>query len=374
MTKINVLRKITCFYPGTLQLPLMKFYPLSSGEMDDTEWAVVRHFKALNIVDYRRQLKDVLDQDQAAKIPYSHDKDTLATNALIGGVEVAKVEIRDPRVGIARNVDRFMFDVPFTELTLLQYFYSVDLPADPEKESIPWDYDATANKFKEAVSFYIKGSGDWTISYPDSLYASTYYELTDTYFDFDIPKGEMRQAVLIKKDQYYDLYRSKVTIEGIDTLINSKIRLDTVAIDNNVLFVSKNHENNQVTTVDLLTKIKRDIHIHKNYKYALLECFTFAETFITEYLTERKVAAGVSKNKIFDISIHYKINVELPVFLQPNETERQIVNRVDKVREKRNKLSHKKGNFEGVTESEALEAVSCIATLYDIINGKRLGN
>jgi hypothetical protein len=99
---------------------------------------------------------------------------------------------------------------------------------------------------------------------------------------------------------------------------------------------------------EMFTKIYRDIDINKNYKFALLESFTFAEYFVTEYLTNLKLQAGISKSKIDayekELGISYKLNIELPLLIRAGDKEKAIIGRVEGVRRRRNKIIHGQAN------------------------------
>ncbi len=376
MPKINVLRVVTCFYPGNIQLPAKKIYPFPSNNESEVEWLVIRNFKALNIIDYRHQLNDLLDNKSGAgQTSYAHKKGNTVIRYDVGGLPTATAEIVDITKEKLRNVDRFSFDAPVSELMLLQYYYKIDLPVDPNQESVPHDFTIVANIIKQIINIYIKGSGDWTISSPNFVNAPMYYEAIDIYFDEDVPKDEMRNAYFKKTDKFRDLFSAIIDVNGLESTLNKKIILDLQLTNNSVIYVTNNQNDRNVNALEIFTQIRRDIYMNKNYKYALLEAFTFAEAFITDYLTEHKLSVGISKSKISDfekeIGISYKLNIELPLILKLKDEEKEIIGGVEAIRKIRNKIIHGQSEMIIVSEAEAVQAVSAVQKLYLFLSDKK---
>ena len=66
-----------------------------------------------------------------------------------------------------------------------------------------------------------------------------------------------------------------------------------------------------------------------------------------------------------EVSISYKLNVEMPVFLDNlRDDERQVISRVDGLRKQRNKVAH---GAKFVSDAEAKEAVAGAGALFDML-------
>ncbi|MEK6763656.1 MAG: hypothetical protein AABY96_13165 [Nitrospirota bacterium] len=107
----------------------------------------------------------------------------------------------------------------------------------------------------------------------------------------------------------------------------------------------------------------------KNFRYALIECFTAVEVCISSFLIKSKLSRGVSSKKLKDyqdeIPMAYKLNIELPLFLENlTENERQVIGGVDWLRKKRNDVIHE---AKPVSETEAKEAVRVTGAVFDLL-------
>lgn len=107
----------------------------------------------------------------------------------------------------------------------------------------------------------------------------------------------------------------------------------------------------------------------KNFKYSLLEAFISSEYVVTKYLTDEKIRRGVSSKKLknydSEVTMSYKLNIELPVFLEKlTNKERQLIGNVDKVRRWRNDIVHR-GKIP--TEDEATFAVEAVSEFFQML-------
>ena len=88
------------------------------------------------------------------------------------------------------------------------------------------------------------------------------------------------------------------------------------------------------------------------------------------YLYQLKVKLGASKTKLDDydeeVPFSYKLNIELPVLLgNIDESDRQVIGDVDKVRKKRNAILHR---GDDTSPQEALDAINAVGKLHDILS------
>src|ERR1035437_3095034 len=84
----------------------------------------------------------------------------------------------------------------------------------------------------------------------------------------------------------------------------------------------------------LLIKATEELKIAQDYRYALLLAFFSIEQVITDFLEDIKRSAGILDKMIKqyrgEIGISYKINVELPLVLRPDDRVRQLIPDLDR--------------------------------------------
>ena len=120
---------------------------------------------------------------------------------------------------------------------------------------------------------------------------------------------------------------------------------------------------------ELLLNAHEAAYYRKNFRYALVEAFTAAEVCVSNFLSKSKLGRGVSQGKLKEykdeVSISYKLNVEMPVFLENLRLdERQAIGRVDGLRKQRNEVVH---GAKFVSEAEAKEAVETTGALFNML-------
>lgn len=115
--------------------------------------------------------------------------------------------------------------------------------------------------------------------------------------------------------------------------------------------------------------IEQELFVQKNYKFALLQAFIFCETIISEFLYKKKIAAGVSKNKLKDlekeIPISYMIGIELPCFIKCDKKDRELLGEVDRIRNLRNSVVHRGSH---VSEKDAKDALNALVNLQALLS------
>lgn len=264
MEKINILRKITCFYPGTIQLPLMKFYPLEESEDSFSEWAITRNFQALNIIDYRMQLKHLHEQNLTnPSKSYSFIHKSVIMQFKSGDDTKAVAELLGVREGVTRNVDRFFFDDPVSEILLFQYHFNINRPEIPDNKAITIEPSKIEESFERIIKTYVKATGDWTITSFNALKAPIYYEISDKYFDDGTSRDIMRTTFLSSNNQSWDLGRGEISIDGMGSRLHKKLSLDCIITDSQVSFSINNPDHDSVNANEIFTRISRDIYIEK---------------------------------------------------------------------------------------------------------------
>lgn len=371
--KRNVLRRVASFYPGFIQLPIKNIYPLSNEKGESLEWFLSKQFDALNIIDYRNKLHrsskgkslkvDSNYEPKKPQLTLEYFRDTAKTE-LSALMEVSTVG-KEP----FDNAKRVFYNTPFTEITIIQYYFDVEF--SESFTTVPFDDQVYNEYFDKIVNYYILSSADFTIVPPVDLIVPLYLESYDLYFDNDVPQDEMRTVLLNKKDNYSDYINCKFDTNDFFTTLNRRLKIDENIVVSNLNVLLNSNSSQDTLFTEIITKARREIYKNKNYKYALLECFTFIEAFVGKYLIDCKLKAGVSKTKLDlyqeEVSISYKLNVELPIFLNLDESSRVIIGSADKIRKLRNDIIHSNKDNIVVTQAQAENAVNTAYNLYGLI-------
>jgi hypothetical protein len=120
---------------------------------------------------------------------------------------------------------------------------------------------------------------------------------------------------------------------------------------------------------ELFLKAHESAYYRKNSRYALVESFSATEICITNYLNHAKLGKGVSNTKLKDyqdeVPMGYKVNVEIPLFLEKlTSQEEQVLGALNWLRRKRNAVVHQ---GESVSDDEAKKAVNTAGKLFDML-------
>lgn len=111
-----------------------------------------------------------------------------------------------------------------------------------------------------------------------------------------------------------------------------------------------------------------ELRTRQNPKFALLLAFFGIEESVSSFLKSWKLNSGVSNTVLGryskDVGIGYRIEVELPIALGGEATATPIIERANRIRKKRNGVVHK---GEGVTEQEALDAITALHELLALL-------
>lgn len=95
----------------------------------------------------------------------------------------------------------------------------------------------------------------------------------------------------------------------------------------------------------MLIKAVEELKIGQDYRYSLLLAFFSIEQVVTGFLEDIKGSAGIAERTIKsyrgDIGMSYKINVELPLVLRPDNPVRQLIPVLDRSNGLRNQVVHK---------------------------------
>jgi hypothetical protein len=121
--------------------------------------------------------------------------------------------------------------------------------------------------------------------------------------------------------------------------------------------------------LELFLRAHEAAYYRRNFRYALLEAFTAVEVCVSRFLNTAMISRGVSKGKLeeyeSEVSMAYKLNIELPLLLNNiNNKEREVIGSVDKLRKLRNAVIH---TGRPVSEVEAKESVRVTGALFDML-------
>ncbi len=374
MKKI-VLRRVSTFYPGIINLPTKKPYQVSDNGNEIIEFIIKRHFTALNIIDYENQLQKGKNNSRIKfDRSYETKKEIFIIEANRNDALVGAMELSGLRKEPYNNLKRALYNSNFTEIIILHYFFDVTVNPQVSSINVPFDNIYYQDLINKIVDYYILSSGDYIIPPPQSHLVPSYLESFDLNFDIDVPKEEIREVILSKTDLYADHINSKFDMDDFISNHNRTTKVNIDSVDSNMIHILKSGPPDGSKIVGILAKAKREITKNKNYKYALLECFTFIEAYISQYLSDSKLKAGVSKSKLEkyaeEVTISYKLNVELPIFLNLTDDDRNIVGGVDLLRKKRNEIIHSSKDDEIVTEQDAINAINAVTALFSLIEGQ----
>jgi hypothetical protein len=128
-----------------------------------------------------------------------------------------------------------------------------------------------------------------------------------------------------------------------------------------------------------LIRATQEIKIFNNYKYGFLELFFIIESCIVDFLTDEKLKLGISNKKIkefrTEVGISYLINIELPLVLRNIEdTDKEMLNKIDVMRKKRNDLVHNRGDITNVEANDALDVTVAFVNMLSRIKMQTIGN
>lgn len=133
------------------------------------------------------------------------------------------------------------------------------------------------------------------------------------------------------------------------------------------------HDDAMIREEEWLVKATEELVVNQNFRYALLDAFSAAESIVGRVLQKIRLAKGVSKKKLeayeAEIGVGYMLNVELPSMLEHlNEKERQILGKVDGVRKLRNEVIHRGAD---VSKSDAADAIAHVALLIAMLQTRK---
>ncbi|RRB03894.1 hypothetical protein [Larkinella rosea] len=371
--KNNILRRVTCFYAGTIKLPTSKLYALDNIKKDKIEFGILRNFKALNTIDYEKEYSLNGDSYTIKTNNSIIPEGTIELTGKFNNSSIAMVaQVPIPIKGVMANARKISFNINQSELVLLHYLFNVDTKNNSLADI---DIKFYKNAFTVAIDSYIKAAADYRITPMSNSGDPLYFEIVEYIFDTNVSQNEMRKR--FGDDPYgtkkFEGYRGQFDENGFFTKINRDIPIETPNVENNFMAViSSNDPAGKLELSDIFSRVLREIHINNNYKYALLEAFTFAESVTYRYIKMFKIRAGIDEKiiKEFDrpeVTFNYKLNLEIPVLFSLTKEEKEIIKEIDKIKGRRNKIIHGSEGVLPVTKAEALNSIAKAHDYYLIL-------
>jgi hypothetical protein len=338
------------FYPGTLALPLHKWY---SFQLKNSliAFKITAHVEPFHAIDFSKTVSETE--------AISFDASREAQSTVNFTVKQGECQVSGSR--------KFVFDQEVPSIGFSRFYSELHICHEEEMgNNIADPAISPYDILKKVIECYRIASSDHLIPLPDECRADTplirraVRELSPQQ-DSLTP---LERLTLIPET--LNLEYSELKIFNPSESSPNTICVPTTALDSQMCALLSD----AVTLAsreycDWLSRAMRAFST-ENYKYAFLEIFMLLEVVTSRFLREKKIAAGVSKKRLNDYSkdlrISYMINVEVPIFIPPmTDAKREILARVDAIRNKRNKVIH-----DGYTVTEN-DARSAIETVQDFV-------
>lgn len=165
---------------------------------------------------------------------------------------------------------------------------------------------------------------------------------------------------------------NKISLNKIDQFLNNIPSHDFKKLENDLQEVFK--KNIQIEEASsFLMELDDRLRTQDNFKQLFLDLFIFIEMIVYKFLYEKKRSLGASKTKLDkyekELTMSYMLNVELQIFLRPsNDIEKEIIGKIDRLRDIRNKVVHKGRD---ISFEELLEGRNDAQNLFKLIRSKK---
>ena len=254
----------------------------------------------------------------------------------------------------------------------VDYLDSPELYEDTEK------LEFNTNDLFEVLNYFImiykSLSNDHNLILPESIKAVG----TLIFFGFyEYSEEELKQPKKerLKKDKTFSSYYNQLDFHMIESNLNKEpsLNFDKVfySLNNNLQKEIKLDES-LIFLLELENKL--NFHNSNDFKFLFLELFIYVEIKVTAIVKKFKLKNGVSKTKYEkfdkDIPISYKLNVELPIIMQPiDEKGKELLGKINTIRSKRNDIVH---NGISINREEFNEAYKTVWNFLRLLTEKKL--
>jgi hypothetical protein len=351
----NVAEKgLVCFltyYPGFINLPYNQWFTFEfEGEL--IGFNVIEHLEPLHYIGFNKVYHDELT------IEFS--KTNKDQTELISTITTTDGNRTSNYKSLLNPVSQ---EVAYTRHYTKLFFCS---EGEMLNDKLTRDHKQS-EKLDEVVRNYRNASGDYRIP----LFNDIKSEIPFTTVGFrKFNKAELSLSPLERITQNVEInfpmvnYSSKLFDRFESSPLGSNLSSGEISNRFNKFLNSKNSPRKQVYFDGLGMAIRA--FVSENYKFAFLEVFMLLEVVVSDFLTCKKINAGVSKTKLDDFSkgltFSYMLSVEVPIFVNDlTDAKRTLIGRVDDLRKKRNYVIH-----DGAKVSEA-EARNAIETIQEFV-------
>jgi hypothetical protein len=348
--------KLGCYY-------LLTNYPADILCPEKTIFEFSYEGKQIMLLVHRK-LKSVIINDHSNKIVTRKEGEKRFyslenSNILIDNSLTIAVEIENGSFFIvdhSKTLHKEFYNIPHTELIVsFESIKSLD------------NYSLGIKIFDFFIDSYRQASGDVITLKKDKapFYTKIFKHAFYEYTDLDLKKP-MKERMLDPRPLKFGFHQFTMpfwNIQGQRIMMNEKD-----VVENLNKYLTGEKKKNFIS--DIVLEANEEFHIHKNYKYSFLQCWTAIETVMYSYVEAVKLNRGIAKSKIdqYEPNSAYVINIEIPLFHPgPKDILSDILGKVDSIRKTRNKVIHENKN---VDLSEARFALDVLAKLMELFGYK----
>ncbi len=362
---INKIKYSRLYYPGYFGIKEKSFYKIYDGKEFLGIITLLNHHSALEMIDLNSKL-NLYQNNNKTSYKYSIPIPKTSKGALIDFKSLERVNFNlekylpehdlDDLAIVLENLPlpRVIKKVHYTELLISREFREEENENESSKE---------LDMLEIFISKYRELTNDINIKNPKYFNWNTFGLISKLIVDVNPKDGQYKiEDLLLKEIKLENLKTNQIQFDIREFRKVSKPTFDISKITGKLS--KKLIEGLKPNSLsDLTNKINEEIYIYDKFKFALLESFIFCESYISNYLREKKIEKGISKKKMdeMEVTFSYLLNIELPLFISDyNQEWKGIIGNVNWVRKKRNNVVH---NGEDVTKDEAIRAINSIKTL-----------
>lgn len=340
------------FYPANFVLPdndVIWF------EKDSIKFCaiILRHLKSLVTNDFGNK---VIVTSEEERHSYSFQKKELGLSdkTLCVNIEDGGIYLLDHN----KHLHQEFFTISHTEVIIL---FDTTIEID--------NYKLASDALLFFIDSYRVVSNDAITLRPEkiSMFSRIYKFYFHLYSEQEMSMTPEKRVVLTRDfflsiDRFHAPYwpTQGVALKADPSIISSELKS----------YFRENKKPNQIS--EFVLKASEELHVHGNFKYSFLESWTGLEIAIVNFLKEKKIQKGVSKNKIesfeTEIGISYLINIELQLVADVNDQRlKDLIAEMNKLRKLRNDVIHEN---EIVARENAEKAISVLGKFLNYIDYK----
>lgn len=317
---------------------------------------ILDHVKVLYLADYDNEIVSINSDNKKIKRPI--EQKISNKSATLSQHNIPKIT-----VDFDGKSKRVIKDIYHTSVIIAGEIDNVNSPV------------IDAEYLKNVMSFFLKiyriQTNDQDILLPSivNFFNPVNYHSIHSYTKEELLKTQ-KERMTINRD--IPLQWNQISINKIDQFINNIPSHDFKKLDNDLQEAFK--KNVQIEEASsFLMELDGQLRTQSNSKQLFLDLFIFIEMIVYKFLYEKKRSLGASKTKLDkyekELTMSYMLNVELQIYLQPsNDIEKEIIGKIDRLRDLRNKVVHKGRD---ISFEELLEARNDANNLFKLIRSKK---